>query len=116
MAGFLLSKRKASSKCPSVQVFDRLFLEVRIPSPATQRVENRGRATRSARPLVPTAAPEASGLAGSERDLPDASCSEHCGESGPQIALEHDRDTVHGAAAAERLLELAAPRLERGRG
>ena len=114
MAAFPLSKGKASSKSSRRHVFRSLFPEVSFRQRATQRVETWGCATRSARPSAPIPTPEASRLAGSERDLPDALCSEHCRNSGPQIALQHDRGALHGTTAAKRLLELAAPRLEGG--
>jgi hypothetical protein len=47
--------------------------------------------------------------------LRDALVGQHGGHAGAQIALQDDQIAVHRAPAAERLLELAAPRLELGR-
>src|SRR5689334_22905891 len=52
------------------------------------------------------------GRRSADGDLADALGGEDSGDARAQIALQHDRLAVDCAAAAERLLELAAPRLE----
>ena len=47
-----------------------------------------------------------------ERDLGDSLGGQHGGDPRSQIALQNDQLAVDRAAAAERLLEVAAPRLE----